>query len=176
MMNFKLKTIEHKSVKHRKDFILDMIFINVGVAIMQIAINESFDDGVKEIHKNKHRKQVKKLKELHQVFLEKKDFIMSIMSKEDLNTLDFKMKKTSASFIYTMASVKEDVCLEFLAIAMFRAGLTRQNRKTPLNDLLKVFSNFMTHKKTIDLINQTTNYKYEIEPFMASKFANEVKY
>lgn len=173
---FKLEKITHETTKHKKDFILDMIFVNVAVAVLYVATNEDFKEGVKELHKNKDRKEVKKLKELHDSFASKRDTLHSRMLKSDLNVLDAKFKATSRAFIQSISLTEKDICLEYLAIAILRGGLLRENRKTELRQEFKEFTNFRTHKKVIDMIEKSKGYKNKIEPKLALEFVGKVKY
>lgn len=171
-----LEKIRHKTVKHKKDFILDMIFMNVAVAVLYVAMHEDFNDGVKPLHKNKDRKEIAKIKELYTNFASKRDSILHRMTKEDINTLDAKFKATGRDFVQSISLTEKDISLEYLAIAILRSGLSRTNRKTALRTELKEFSNFRTHKRVIDLIQKAKDYKYELEPVLASNFVGKVKY
>lgn len=173
---FKLEKIKHETVKHKKDFILDMIFVDVAVAVLYVATYENHNEGVKKLHKNKDRKEYKKIKELHDDFASKRDTIHHRMTQGDLNVLDVKFKATSKAFIQSVGLTDKDVCLEYLAIAILRGGLLRENRKTPLRQEFKAFTNFRTHKKIIDLIEKAKDYKNKIEPQLALDFVSKVRY
>lgn len=173
---FKLEKIKHESTKHRKDFIIDMIFVNVAVAVLYVAEYEEFNEGVKELHQNKDRKEVKKLKQLHDEFAKIRDTIHHRMDKKDLNVLDAKFKATSRAFIQSISLTEKDICLEYLAIAILRGGLARIPRKTKMRQELKPFTNFRTHKNVIDLIEKAKDYKNKLEPLLALDFVSKVKY
>ena len=151
---FKHPKIKYQNTKHRKDFILDMLFVNIGISVLYVALFENFEDGVKPLHKNKNRKELAKIKETYDFFVEHRNKIYEFMEYKDIQTLKHKLQKTGPDFIKKISLSEKDMNLETLAISILRNGLSRENRKTPLHERLKVFRNFKIHKKTIDLVKK----------------------
>lgn len=172
---FRLERIKFQSTKERKEFIEDMILVNVAIAVMYVATFENFSEGVKELHPNKDRKQVKKIKEVYDSLATQRDMILKRLTQKDLNALDAKFKGTSKDFVQSISMTDKDISLEYLAVGILR-GLARDRRKTKLKDELKVFSNFRTHKSIIDLVSSAKGYKNELEPKLASDFVSRIKY
>lgn len=139
---FKMPKIKHKSVKHRKEFIEDMLFISIAKAILTISFEQDFtnDDEVITFHKNRYRKQVKKIKEVSEFINARNESILDMLDDRDIVTLNHKTKQCSARFILTMAKAKQS-SLELIAVALLDMAL-RRKRKTELREELKVFTDY----------------------------------
>ena len=136
---FKLSKIKHETVKDRKDFILDCLFVGVGVSILYVALEEDFAEGVKALHKNKHRKNIKKIREIYDDLNARKTMLYTRLTLEDRKTVAYKNETIVAKgFISTIAKSKDELNLEYMAIAILKAGLTRK-RKTKLKVILIIF-------------------------------------
>jgi hypothetical protein len=134
--------IKHNSTLERKEFIIDLIYIAIAKAILEVAVNETFskDLDVISLHRNKNRKQLKKIKENLKFINEKTENIYYRLDNKDGAAAQSKTIKLSVPFIRTMLKYKE-VSLELLSITIFDYGLNRK-RKTKLNPALKVFTNY----------------------------------
>lgn len=134
--------IKHNSTIERKEFIIDLIYIAIAKAILEVAVNETFsnDPDIISIHKNKNRKEFKKIKEYLSFINEKIETIYYRLDNKDGAVAESKTIKLSVPFIRTLSKYK-DVSLELLSITIFDYGLNRK-RKTKLNPALKVFSNY----------------------------------
>lgn len=174
---FKLPKISHNTVKERKDFIMDMTFVSVGITLLYVALNETFSEGTKELHKNKDRKELKKIKEVYEKFNNKKELIYSMMDKKDMATLDAKFKGLSVPFIKTLSMTDIDVNLHYLAISVLEQGLLRKNRKTKLNSHLDMFIDFnLLYGEVMANVEKAKGYTLDNEWKLASDFIKIVKY
>lgn len=172
---FKMPKIKHESVKHRKDFIMDLVFITVGISVLQVSLNEDFTDGIKPIHKNKYRKELAKIREVFEMLNSKKDMILNMLSERDLYTIQHKVKQSGISFIRSISTTEDDVCLEHIALSIFKQGLTR-DRKTKMNDYVRPFCSFMVLSKIAKNVRVATNYDDAKEWAIVKDFVREVKY
>lgn len=173
---FKLPKIKHKSVKHRKDFIVDMTFVSVGITLLYVALNETFAEGVKELHKNKNRKELKKIEEVYNRFNSKKETLYSMMDKRDMTTLDAKFRSLSMPFVKTLSLSDKDVNLHYLAISILEQGLLRK-RKTELNEHLKMFVDFkLLYSEIMANVEKAKGYVLDTEWKLASDFVKLVRY
>lgn len=134
--------IKHNSTLERKEFIIDLIYIAIAKAILEVAVNDTFskDPDIISIHKNKKRKQYKKIKEGLEFINQKVENIYYRLDERDGKAAQSKAVKLAVPFIRTLSKYK-DVSLELLSITIFDCGLNRK-RKTNLNPVLKVFSNY----------------------------------
>lgn len=173
---FKLPKITHPSTKARKEFILDCLFIGVGVSILYATLVEDFKDGVVSLHKNKHRKNIKKIRLLYHELKDKQDLLFSMMSQEDRETYIHKNNSIIRDrFISDIGMCKDDLCLEYVAVAVLRIGLNRK-RKHPIYDYLKPFGSFLTTAKVIKQVKGAIEHDYKKEWEVAEKFVSEIKY
>jgi len=173
---FKLPKIKHNSVKERKDFILDLVFISTGLAVLSVSVNESFKEGVKTIHKNKYRRNLAKIKEVHDYLKDKQAFILSMCEQKDILAMQHKIHdKTALPFISHISMTDKDVSLEYIAISVFEQGLLRK-RKTKLNELLKPFCDYKLLYREIGANVEKSGIDFVNEWELVSNFVNDVKY
>jgi hypothetical protein len=134
--------IKHNSTLERKEFIIDLIYIAIAKAILEVAVNETFfnDPDIISLHRNKNRKEFQKIKEYFEFINKKIENIYYRLDDKDGAAAQSKAVKLSIPFIKAMSKYKE-VSLELLSITIFDFGLNRK-RKTKLNPALKVFSNY----------------------------------
>lgn len=134
--------IKHNSTLERKEFIIDLIYIAIAKAILEVAVNDTFsnDPDIISIHKNKKRKQYKKIREGLEFINQKIENIYYRLDERDGNTAQSKTVKLAIPFIKTLSKYK-NVSLELLSITIFDYGLNRK-RKTKLNPVLKPFSDY----------------------------------
>lgn len=174
---FKLPKIKHKNDKERKDFIIDCVFVSVGVSVLYVALNEHFAEGVKELHKNKNRKEIKKINEVYLRFKKQIDLLMNMIDKRDLYTIDYKIKTISLPFIKTISMSDKNMNLHYLAISILEQGLTRKKRKTKLNEHLKIFVDFkLLYGEVMTNVEKAKGYTLENEWNVAGEFSKLVKY
>lgn len=173
---FKLPTITHINTKARKEFILDCLFIGVGVSILYVALNEEFSEGVISLHKNKHRKNIKHIRDIYHELKDKQTLLYSMMSLEDRRTVAHKNESIVANkFILNIAKSEKDLCLEYVAVSILKQGLTRR-RRFPIYDYLKPFRSFLTHAKIVKEIKGAIEHDYKNEWEVAEKFVSEIRY
>lgn len=170
--------IVHKNTKARKDFILDMLFVNVSITLLYVSLNEvgKFEEGVKVIHKNKERKTIQKIREVYDILKVKRDAICNIMDSRDIETLDFKNKdKVAKSFIRNVSLIEKEISLEYLAVFVLELGLGRK-RASEVNERVSLLADFkMIYKnivKKVVKINSSMDFEFEL----AKKFVSDVKY
>jgi len=134
--------IKHNSTLERKEFIIDLIYIAIAKAILEVAVNDTFsnDPDIISIHKNKNRKQYKKIKEGLEFINQKIENVYYRLDERDGKTAQSKAVKLAVPFIRTLSKYK-DVSLELLSITVFDYGLNRK-RKTKLNPALKLFADY----------------------------------
>lgn len=175
---FKLPKITHDTVKHRKDFITDCLFIQTAITILETVLKREVSlEGIKPMHPNKHRKQIKKIKEIYEELSEKRKTIMYRLDDRDLNTIEFKNKdKVARSFILNIATFEKNLSFEYLAPLVLSYGLKRENRKTPLHPELKPFAYFRTHGKILKEVESAIQEERENEEKVAKNFVREVRY
>ena len=173
---FKLPTIKHKTTKDRKDFILDCLFVSVGISVLYVALNETFSDGTKELHKNRNRKEIAKIKSVFDRFKAKRDFVMEMIDKRDLSTIDYKIKSISRHFIESVSMYDKDMNLHYLAISILEQGLLRP-RKTKLNEHLKMFCDFkLLYGEIMSNVEKASDYVLVDEWEVANAFVSGIKY
>ncbi|MDD2290647.1 MAG: hypothetical protein PHV52_00075 [Aliarcobacter sp.] len=119
-----------------------MIYIAIAKAILEVAVNDTFinDPDIISIHKNKKRKEYKKIKEGLEFINKKIENVYYRLEERDGNNAQVKAVKLAVPFIKTLSKYK-DVSLELLSITVFDYGLNRK-RKTKLNPALKPFADY----------------------------------
>ena len=167
--------IVHTSVKHRKDFIIDMFIVNLGVVTLDLAMNETFEEGTKNIHRNKFRKEVKKIREVSEYLQDKREKVLDMVEYKDLKTIDHKTKGLGKTFIDVVAKTDKDCSLELLAVCFLEYGLKRK-RKTPLNEHLKCFCDISILFKVIAENIEKAGIEISYEWDIAKEFIDKVKY
>ena len=185
--NFKIKEkpiifgafekIKHNSVKERKDFILDMIYVAVAKAILEIAVNQNFenDPDIITIHRNKNRKEHRKIKEYLEYITKTVELIYYRLDSKDCLVAQEKAKKLAIPFIRTLSQYK-NVSLELLSISIFDVGLNRQ-RKTKLHEVFKPFANYkFLYAKLGAEVEKAGVREAALENEMATKLSLQVKY
>ncbi|TLP41071.1 hypothetical protein [Arcobacter arenosus] len=173
---FKLPKITHINTKARKEFILDCLFIGVGVQMLYATLVEDFKDGVVSLHKNKHRKNIKKIRLLYHELKDKQDLLFSMMSQEDRDTYIHKNNTIIRDrFISDIGMCKDELCLEYVAVAVLRYGLNRK-RKYPIYDYLKPFGSFAVSIKVMREVKGAINHEYEKERKVAENFVSKIRY
>ena len=175
---FGTRVIKHKSDKARKDFILDLIFISMGEVALKVALTEDYskEDGIKSLHKNKHRKQLAKIKEAYELLVKQKKVIIELTSLRDGKTVDYKITQLSDLFISKIGLTKKELSLELLAICFMDYGLNREKRKTEINKHLKGFCNYSLLYKTIGMNVEKAGIKMTDEYELAKSFIDKVRY
>ena len=174
---FKMPKIQHKSVKHRKEFIEDMLFINIAKAILTISHEQDFtnDEEVITFHKNRYRKQLKKIKEVSEFINLKAEAVLDMLDRRDIVTLDHKTKQCSTIFILTMAKAKK-ASLELIAVALLDMAL-RRKRKTPLREELKVFTDYsLLYGKLGKAVEDAGVREMSEEMIVAEELINKIDY
>lgn len=167
--------IKHNSELEREEFILDLIYIAVAKAILEVAVNQTFehDPDIITIHRNKNRKQYKKIKEYLDYIVEKSEMIYYRLDSKDGIEAQRKAVLLAVPFIKTMAEYKE-VSLELLSINIFDVGLHRK-RKTKMNDIFKPFADYkFLHGKLGAEIEKAGIRESMLEFEIAIKFKNEI--
>lgn len=167
--------IKHNSKLERKEFILDLIYIAAAKAILEVAVNQTFehDPYIITIHRNKNRKQYKKIKEYLDYIVEKSEMIYHRLEFKDGIEAQRKAIKLVTPFIRTIAEYKE-VSLELLSINIFDVGLHR-TRKTKMNDIFKPFADYkFLHGKLGAEVEKAGIRESMLEFEIAMKFKNEV--
>ena len=174
---FKLPTIKFEKDKDRKQFILDCICISTAISLLYVSLNESFEEGVKSLHKNKHRKNVKQIQEAYDYLRNKQLFLFDLISEKDLKTIKFKTReKAMIAFLQNISQTHKNVFLEYIAVSIIDKGLNGLHRKGKLHPYLK---NFLDYKLLYEKIaNQIENIggQIEIEYILAEKFVENLKY
>lgn len=170
------KKITHISNKSRKEFLIDMLFVQIGISILQVALNENFSEGVKELHENKDRKEIKKIKTVFERFLYRKNSIMDLLLKEDLKKLDEMVKRSAKPFVKTIGTATSDMSLHYLAIAVLENGLARKDRKAPRSAIFDRFCDFkLLYGEIMESVEKAKGYEFADEWECALKFVKEVK-
>lgn len=172
---FRLERIKHDKAKDRKDFIMDCVFIGVGVALLQVALTEKFTDGVKPLHKNKHRKNIAKIREVYDFLSDKRDIILARLSDDDLNTIQHKTSVSSRAFIQTVSLHDVDMSLELLAINILKEGI-RRKRKTQIYREVKDFVSIFTLAKIYKNVKHSAGYDDTEEIKVAKDFVSQLRY
>lgn len=172
---FSMPTIQHPSTKHRKDFILDCLFVGVGCSVLYVATTQSFSEGVKQLHKNKDRKQVNKIRQVLAEFKKQRDLLHSMIAYADLRTIEHKTQVLAPKFIQHISMCKDDLCLEYIAVSILKQGLSRK-RKTTINQHLKPFGKFLTLTKIINNVKIAKGFGYDKEWEVAKNFVESVRY
>lgn len=134
--------IKHKSVLARKEFIVDLIYIGIAKAILEVSVHQLFqnDPSVISIHRNKNRKQYVKIKEYYEYLNSKVENIYYRLDNKDGAAAQAKIIKLAVPFIRTMAKY-EDVSLELLSVSILDYGLNRK-RKTKIYEELAIFKSY----------------------------------
>jgi cobalamin biosynthesis protein CbiD len=134
--------IKHSTTQARKEFIIDLIYIAISKAILEVAINQTFtqDPDIISIHRNKNRKQYVKIKEYFDYLKEEMEKVYNKLDNKDIAATQAKTVKLAIPFIKTMMKY-EDVSLELLAVSILDYGLNRK-RKVKIYDELKLFKNY----------------------------------
>ena len=174
---FKLPTIKFEKDKDRKQFIIDCIVISTAISILYVALNENFTEGVKSLHKNKHRKNVKKIQEAYDYLRKKQIFLFDLISQKDLQTIKFKTTdKAMIAFIQNISQADQDVFLEYIAISMLDFGLYNLKRKAPLHSYLKNFLDYELLYEKIGANIEEVGGESKIEHKLAENFVRNLKY
>ena len=174
---FKLPTIKFEKDKDRKQFIIDCIVISTAISILYVALNESFTEGVKSLHKNKHRKNVKKIQEAYDYLRKKQIFLFDLISQKDLQTIKFKTKeKAMMAFLQNISQADKDVFLEYIAVSMIDIGLNSLNRKGKLHPYLKNFLDYELLYEKIGANIEEIGGEIQIEHKLAENFIKNLKY
>ena len=167
--------IKHDSKLERKEFILDLIYIAIAKAILEVAVNQTFeqDPDIISIHRNKNRKEYKKIKEYLEYIVAKSEMIYHRLDSKDGIEAQKKAVKLAVPFIKTMAEYKE-VSLELLSINIFDIGLHRK-RETKMNDVFKPFADYkFLHKKLGAEVEKAGVRESELEFEIAMKLQNKI--
>ena len=174
---FKLPTIKFEKDKDRKQFIIDCIVISTAISILYVAVNEKFTEGVKSLHKNKNRKNLKQIQEAYDYLRAKQTFLFDLISHKDLQTIKFKTKyKALIAFVQNISQTDKDVFLEYIAISMIDIGLNSLNRKGKLHSYLKNFLNYELLYKKIGANVEAIGGEIEIEHKLSENFVKNLKY
>lgn len=175
---FKLPKIKHPNDKARKDFILDLIFLQVGGSLIHIGLTESFskDSEVKQLHKNKDRKIHRKIKELHDYLQSESVKIRQMMSERDLHTTYYKTSLLNGSFISQIGLTNASLNLEYLGICILDLGLNRKNRKSERYEILDKFCSYSLIYGQIGKLLDQAGIEMTEEYEIAGNFITEVKY
>lgn len=171
------KKIKHNSNLERKEFIVDLIYIAVAKAILEVAVKQTFehDPDIITIHRNKNRKEYKKIKEYLEDIVKKSEMIYYRLDNKDGAEAQRKAIKLAVPFIKTMAEYKE-VSLELLSINILDVGLHRI-RKTKMNDVFKPFADYrFLYEKLGAEIEKAGIRESMLEFEIASKFLKQIKY
>ena len=177
MPTFKLQTIKFEKDKDKKQFVLDCIVIATAISILYVAINEKFTEGVKSLHKNKHRKNVKQIQEGYEYLRSKQLFLYDIISEKDLATIKYKtQEKALIAFVQNISQTDQDVFLEYIAISIIDKGLNGLHRKTKLHPYLKNFLDYKILYEKIGSNIETVGGEMEIEHKLAENFVKNLKY
>jgi hypothetical protein len=169
--------IKHNSVKERKDFILDMIYIAVAKAILEIAVNQNFenDPDIITIHRNKNRKEYKKIKEYLDYITKLTESIYYRLESQDCLVAEQKARKLAVPFIRTLAQYN-NVSLELLSISIFDVGLNRK-RKTKLHEVFKPFADYkFLYAKLGTEVEKAGVREAALENEMATQLSLQMKY
>lgn len=174
---FSLPTIKFEKDKDRKQFILDCISISTAISILYVALNEDFSEGVKPLHKNKHRKNIAKIQEAYDYLRKKQVFLFDLISHRDLQTIKFKThSRAFLSFIENISQTDKDISLEYLAITIIDVALNSLDRKAPLQSYLKNFLDYKLLYEKIGSNIEEVGYEIGIELELAKKFIKNLKY
>lgn len=174
---FKLPTIKFEKDKDRKQFIIDCIVISTAISILYVSLNESFTEGVKSLHKNKHRKNVKQIQEAYDYLRKKQIFLFDLISQKDLQTIKFKTReKAMMAFLQNISQAHKDVFLEYIAVSMIDIGLNSLNRKGKLHPYLKNFLDYELLYEKIGSNIESIGGEIEIEHKLAENFVKNLKY
>lgn len=174
---FKLPTINFEKDKDRKQFIIDCIVISTAISILYVALNEKFTEGVKSLHKNRNRKNVKEIQEAYDYLRDKQKFLFDLISHKDLQTIKFKTKeKGMIAFIKNISQADEDVFLEYIAISILDFRLNDLKRQDNIHHYLKNFSDYKLLFKKIGANIESIGGEIEIEYKLAENFVKNLKY
>lgn len=175
---FKMPKIKHPSDKARQDFIVDLIFLQVGGSLIHIGLTENFakESEIKQIHKNKNRKEYKKVKELHDEMQREALKIREKLTPEDRATLFHKTTRLNSCFISKIGLTDKSLNLEYLGICVLDQGLNRKNRKTKRYEILDKFCDYKTLYAQIGETIEKAGISMDDEYEVAKDFVVEVKY
>jgi hypothetical protein len=175
---FKLPNIKHSNAKARKDFILDLIFIQVGGSLLHIGLTENFpkESEVKQLHKNKNRKEYKKVKELHDELQNEAKRIRERLTEKDRQTAYHKTSLLNSTFIRKVGLTNKSLNLEFLGICILDEGLNRKNRKSKRYEILDKFCDYKVLYNQIGRIIEKAGIEMTDEYEVAKDFISDVKY
>lgn len=178
---FSLPKITHKNTKHRKEFIIDCLIVEVAMSVMYVSLErreDISDDGIKPLHVNKHRKQLKKIRSVYDYLTKKQNLLRDMMVKKDLEATSHKVKtKASKAFIQNISMTEKDINLEYVAINILRSGLMRKDRKTPLHKRLQEFCDDTILFDDIGLVVESVGIEFTgLEHKLAKDFINDLRY
>ncbi len=170
--------IVHKSVKERKDFVMDCVFIGTAVSLLYAAIHENFTDesDIRTLHKNKDRKSISKIKENWEYLYQKQRVVYDKLTKSDLNTIKHKVNSGSVAFIEEISMSDKTINLEYTALCILKYGLERKSRRTPISEILEVFNIKHLTYNNIGITLSRAGIKISDEKEIAQNFVNRVRY
>lgn len=137
-----LKKITFKSTRERQEFIEDLVYLGIAKSLLETSLNNEvqLDKRVITYHKNRYRKEKKKIQNCTNYIVEESWKIYDRLENNDILTLQHKIKQCAKSFIEVISQeVKKS--LELVAIALLDYGFNRK-RKTPLREELKLFTDY----------------------------------
>lgn len=166
----------YKSVKERKEFIVDMLIVNAAVSTLEVALNSKDVEGIKNVHQNKHRKELKKVKEVYEKFNSQKELIWNLLDKRDLQTISHKMiERIRVPFLEEIAYPDKELNLFYLAIYMLRKRFAYSKRK--INHHLNMFKDSkLIYGVVFENIEKATNHTLEDELEAAERFVSRIRY
>ena len=174
----KMGTIEitHKNDKERKEFIMDCVFIGVALSLLQVGLYEdTYGDSI-QLHKNKQRKVLTKLKKQFEILNNYKFKIYGSLSKRDLFTIQHKTKESGTAFINHVSTSDRELNLQHLCVCILDQALSDFRKKFGLYPILDVFhdeKNIVTN--IFDVVCDAGILSY-YETDIARLFINNVKY
>jgi len=168
--------ITHPSDKARKDFIMDTVFINVGISVFHVAINEKNVCGeIRTLHKNKNHKLYSKFRKILDKLTSRRDRILNMIDYRDLRAIEAKVEKSIVKFIDYVSNTDKVVNLELLAVAFIDAGIDRKRKAKPY----KIVQDFQDSEmlyggicENMELKGIRPKHEYDI----AELFVSKVKY
>lgn len=174
MVDYVPGVIKHKSDKARQEFIMDCVFVNVGISVLYVALYEN-EIGGRTLHRNRERKVYDKMKESYKKLEAMRGKLYKSLCERDINTVKAKTDASAVAFINYVSTSEAELSLEILAVAFIDAGIDRIRRFEPY-DVISQFQDFDLLYSGILGRLEAKGIRPKVEYDVAANFVSKVKY